>query len=69
MDWKEIVKGFADPIEESKIEPAVGSSVYDDLIKEYAGFETQEAMSASKESDDYWAKQRNTGGAAVAEAD
>jgi xylulokinase len=41
QDWKDIVKGFADPVEESKIEPGPDAGVYNELIKEYAAFENQ----------------------------
>ena len=36
--WSEIVKGFADPIESSKVEPDPGAvKVYDDLIEAFSG--------------------------------
>ncbi|MEM7395836.1 MAG: FGGY-family carbohydrate kinase, partial [Verrucomicrobiota bacterium] len=39
-DWNEVVKGFADPIESSKIEPGEKRAVYDELIKTFAECES-----------------------------
>ena len=42
ISWKEIVKGFTDPIPAFRVEPnPKNAKVYDTLIQKYAGYESQ----------------------------